>query len=213
MFIRFEFRGEIYDMGEEKEGEKSSLGSEKKERRRKKSLFEWSKGEEVNLVKKLIEFHTKKMGDEEFYPFLRNGSLAEVSKIQIFNKIQQLKNEYLEKKLELRKMRIKHLKYENDDEIFELSNRLWGEVETTGSTSTSKALDVCSRSYFEGFFDGHGLHVQLFTPSFLHSTNKDIHHLFSLQNHHFLIKANLKAQLAQLKYHIIQHPYNNPTNL
>ncbi|KAL4010554.1 hypothetical protein IC575_030055 [Cucumis melo] len=205
-------------MEEEKERRKSSLGSEKKKRR--KSLFEWSKGEELNLLKKLVEFNSKNISREEFYPFLRNGSLAEVSKIQIFDKIQQLKREYLENKLELRKMRKRNVKLEEDDddyndkrdEGFELSNQLWGEVDETERASNSKALEVCSRNYYEGFFESCGLDVQLFDPSFHDATKKDIDHLFNLEHHVILSKAKLTAQILQLKYDLIQARVNNPTN-
>lgn len=209
--------------GKRKEIKKRSSGREKKKGKRS-ILFEWSIEEELKLLKKLVEFSTNNIAHEEFYPFLRNGSLVDVSKIQIFDKIQQLKNKYLEK---INKMEL-HDDADGgdneleswDDEGFELSKRLWGETAETHpsngtpkSASKSEALDEWNKSYFENFFDSHGLELHLFTPSFLEATKKEVDQLFCLQNHHFLIKANLKAQLAQLKHHIIQTRFpNNHTN-
>ena len=177
-----------------------------------KTLFQWSEGEELNLLNKLVEFSANNLDHEQFYPFLRNGSLADVPKIQIFDKIQQLKRKHLEK-LESRVQMVSHVDDERD-ESFELSNRLWGEneIETeTQNVSTSKAFDAWSMSSFEALFEGHSLHLDAFTPSFLEATKKKMDERLDLQNHHSLIKANLKAQLAQLKHHLTQTRFENST--
>ncbi|KGN49711.1 hypothetical protein Csa_018385 [Cucumis sativus] len=178
-------------MEEGKEGRKRSTGSGKKKRR--KSLFEWSKGEELNLLKKLVEFNTKNISREEFYPFLRNGSLAEVSRTQIFEKIQELKREYLKQKLELRKMRKRNVKMEDDDDFnnkrdegFELSNEVWGKVDETERASISKVLEDAAK--------------------------KDIDRLFNLEHQAFLFKSKLVSKLVKLKNDIIQAPITDPTH-
>lgn len=193
-------------MEEGKEEKKMSCSERQKIKRGRRSLFEWSKEEELVLLKKLVEFSTNNIPHEEFYPFLRNGSLAEVPKIQIFDKIQQLKNKYLEDNNgdEIR-----------DDEGFELSKRLWGEEEEDTETTTEqscKALDMWNMSHFERLFESHGVESDLFTPSFLEATKREVDELFCLQNQHLLNKANLNQQLAQLKHHIIQTRFKNHTN-
>lgn len=204
-------------MEEGKEGRKRSTGSGKKKRR--KSLFEWSKGEELNLLKKLVEFNTKNISREEFYPFLRNGSLAEVSRTQIFEKIQELKREYLKQKLELRKMRKRNVKMEDDDDFnnkrdegFELSNEVWGKVDETERASISKVLEVCRRNYYEDFFESKELDVKLFNPSFQDAAKKDIDRLFNLEHQAFLFKSKLVSKLVKLKNDIIQAPITDPTH-
>ncbi|KAG6575378.1 hypothetical protein SDJN03_26017, partial [Cucurbita argyrosperma subsp. sororia] len=91
------------------------------------------------------------------------------------------------------------------DEVFELSKRFSGENEIeTQSGSASTILEVSNKRNFEALLERHRLRLDLFIPSDLDAIKKEVDELFYLQNQYSLIKANLKAQLAQLKHDIVR---------
>ncbi|GAA0151160.1 hypothetical protein LIER_37237 [Lithospermum erythrorhizon] len=113
-----------------------------------KKLFQrvFSEDDEIVLLKGMLDFTAKKKSDpvveiDEFHGFIKKLLHFDVTKAQLLNKIRRLKGKYVNNASKVKDGHERKFSKQHEREGYELSKRIWGNVDVENSNNVDGALE------------------------------------------------------------------------